>query len=129
MPLGRGERILVVDDEEALCSSLSHLLTRLGYEPVATSKPEVALDWFSKEPEKYALVLTDFMMPGMTGLDLAQRMLGIRGDARVALMSGFSGTWTPTSVRTLGLVDMLMKPLNAGALADGVASALAAPTR
>jgi FixJ family two-component response regulator len=66
-------------------------------------------------------VLTDLTMPGMTGLELAQRLLEVQPNAHVALMSGFSGTWTPASVRALGLVDMLVKPLSAAALADGVA--------
>ncbi len=66
-------------------------------------------------------------MPGMTGLMLAQELLLIRPSARVVLMSGFSGTWTPASVRTLGLIDMLVKPLSAAALAEGLARAIAEP--
>jgi len=127
LPRGHGERILVVDDEEALCVSLTHLLSRLGYQVTAKTRPEAALELFSQAPEEFALVLTDLTMPGMTGLELAQQLLAIRPSARVALMSGFSGTWTPASVRTLGLVDMLLKPLSAAALAQGVASALVAP--
>lgn len=125
LPRGRGERLLVVDDEEALCVSLAQLLTRLGYEVVAKSKPEEALALFSASPDDFALVLTDLTMPGMTGLELAQHMLVVKPSAKVALMSGFSGTWTPASVRTLGLVDMLVKPLSAAALADGVARGIA----
>jgi two-component system cell cycle sensor histidine kinase/response regulator CckA len=124
LPKGKGECILVVDDEEALCFSLSHLLTRMGYRVVAKSRPEEALELFDQSPEDFALVLTDLTMPGMTGLQLAERMLARSPKARISLMSGFSGTWTPASVRTLGLVDMLVKPLNAAALADGVARAL-----
>ena len=127
LPRGQGQRVLVVDDEEALCLSLTHLLTRLGYQVVAESQPEAALELFTKAPADFALVLTDLTMPGMTGLDLAQRMLQLKPDARVVLMSGFSGSWTPSSVRTLGLIDMLVKPLNAAALAAGVSRALAEP--
>jgi FixJ family two-component response regulator len=66
-------------------------------------------------------------MPGMTGLEPAEKILRRWPSARVVLMSGFSGTWTPASVRTLGLVDVLFKPLNAAALAEGVAHAIAEP--
>jgi two-component system, cell cycle sensor histidine kinase and response regulator CckA len=121
---GSGERILVVDDEEALCVSLTHLLTRLGYQVIAKTSPEAALELFRDRPQDFALVLTDLTMPGMTGLELARQLLELYPAARIALMSGFSGTWTPGSVRTLGLVDMLLKPLSAAALADGVARAL-----
>jgi PAS domain S-box-containing protein len=121
LPRGSGERLLVVDDEEALCVSLTQLLSRLGYEVVAKTRPEEALELFRHSPDEFALVLTDLTMPGMTGLELAQRVLQVKPGARVALMSGFSGTWTPASVRALGLVDMLVKPLSAAALADGVA--------
>jgi PAS domain S-box-containing protein len=122
---GQGERLLVVDDEEALCVSLAQLLTRLGYQVVAKSSPEEALELFRASPDDFALVLTDLTMPGMTGLELAQHLLEIEPNAKVALMSGFSGTWTPASVRTLGLVDMLVKPLSAASLADGVARGIA----
>lgn len=127
LPRGQGERVLVVDDEEALCVSLTALLTRLGYQVVAKAQPQAALELFANSPEEFALVLTDLTMPGMTGLELAQRMLELRPSARVVLMSGFSGTWTRASVRTLGLIDMLVKPLNAAALAEGVARAIAEP--
>ena len=127
LPRGHGERILVVDDEEALCVSLTHLLTRLGYQAVAKAQAEAALELFRQTPDDFALVLTDLTMPGMTGLMLAQELLQIRPSARVVLMSGFSGTWTPASVRTLGLIDMLVKPLNAQALAEGLARAIAEP--
>jgi two-component system, cell cycle sensor histidine kinase and response regulator CckA len=124
---GKGERILLVDDEEALCLSLTALLTRLGYEVVARSQPEAALAVFAQTPAEFALVLTDLTMPGMTGLQLAEKVLQLSPDTRVVLMSGFSGTWTRGSVRTLGLIDMLVKPLNAVALAEGVARAIAEP--
>jgi PAS domain S-box-containing protein len=127
LPRGNGEQVLIVDDEEALCVSLTHLLTRLGYQAVAKSQPQEALELFAKNPDHFSLVLTDLTMPGMTGLELAQQLLSLRPSARVVLMSGFSGTWTRSSVRTLGLVDMLVKPLNAAALADGVARAIAEP--
>ncbi|MDF3067554.1 MAG: hypothetical protein K0R38_3155 [Polyangiaceae bacterium] len=124
LPRGRGERLLVVDDEEALCVSLTQLLTRLGYQVVSKSDPVEALQLYLQAPAEYALVLTDLTMPGMTGLELAQQILELNPSARVALMSGFSGNWTPVSVRALGLVDMMVKPLSAAALAEGVARAL-----
>jgi signal transduction histidine kinase/CheY-like chemotaxis protein len=127
LPRGKGERVLVVDDEEALCVSLTALLTRLGYQVVAKAQPQAALALFAKDPHEFALVLTDLTMPGMTGLELGQQLLRLRPDARVVLMSGFSGTWTRASVRTLGLIDMLVKPLSAAALAEGVARAIAEP--
>jgi DNA-binding NtrC family response regulator len=103
------------------------LLTRLGYQVVARSQPEAALAVFAETPAEFALVLTDLTMPGMTGLELAEKILQLRRDARVVLMSGFSGTWTRGSVRSLGLIDMLVKPLNAATLAEGVARAIAEP--
>jgi signal transduction histidine kinase/ActR/RegA family two-component response regulator len=125
LPRGQGERVLVVDDEVALCVSLAQLLTRLGYRVESKSRPEEALELFRLAPSEFALVLTDLTMPGMTGLELARELLAIEPSARVVLMSGFSGTWTRASVRALGLVDMLVKPLSAAALAEGLARAIA----
>jgi PAS domain S-box-containing protein len=124
LPRGNDERILVVDDEEALCASLAQLLSRLGYRVTAKAQPEEALALFRQSPEEFALVLTDLTMPGMTGLELAEQILRLQPNARVVLMSGFSGTWTRASVRALGLVDMVVKPLNAATLAEGVARAI-----
>jgi DNA-binding NtrC family response regulator len=102
-------------------------LKRLGYEVVARSNPEEALELYKAMPASFALVLTDLTMPGLTGLDLSQRILEHTPSARVVLMSGFSGTWTPDTVRSLGLLDMLVKPLSAATLAEGVAHAIATP--
>ncbi len=124
LPRGNGERLLVVDDEEALCVSLTQLLTRLGYQVVSRGDPQAALELYRTAPQDYALVLTDLTMPGMSGLELSQHILALNPRARVVLMSGFSGTWTPATVRALGLLDMLVKPLTAAALAGGVAQAL-----
>jgi len=45
----------VVDDEEALCNSLTHLLTRLGYQVIAKARPEDALELFRRAPQDFAL--------------------------------------------------------------------------
>ena len=64
-------------------------------------------------------------MPRMTGLDLARALLEVRPRLPIVLVSGFtSGTWTPAAVRTLGLRDLVAKPLTAQALATVVRRAL-----
>ena len=113
---GRGERILFVDDEQALCSSTQRLLEKIGYRVEASSSPVAALERFRANPGSFDLVITDLTMPFMTGMELALAMIALRPGLPVVLASGFSGTWTRESVRAQGLRDLIIKPMTAAAL-------------
>lgn len=64
--------VLLVDDEEAVRASTAELLADLGYEVVEASSAQQALEWLDKQ--KVDLVVTDHLMPGMTGTDLARHL-------------------------------------------------------
>ncbi|MCG8637085.1 MAG: response regulator, partial [Desulfobacterales bacterium] len=72
------ERILLIDDEEAIIKMEEMLLTRLGYRVTCRTDSLDSLDLFKKEPEKFDLVISDMTMPGMTGLQLSKEMKRIR---------------------------------------------------
>ena len=124
LPRGRGERVLFVDDEPALCTVARLLLERLNYEVVICMKPAEALEQFRAQPDRFNLVITDLMMPGMIGVDLAVQILQIAPRMPVLLASGYTGTWTREKARELGLRDVIPKPATFEALAQAVHAAL-----
>ncbi len=109
---GRGERVLVVDDERMLCDSLALLLERLGYRVSKRCDPVEALELFARDPMSFDVVLADLTMPGMTGVELARAMLDLRPRARILLMTGFNAITSADAVRELGIQAMVPKPVS-----------------
>jgi CheY-like chemotaxis protein len=93
---GEGRRILLVEDEQAVRFAIGRLLQRLGFAVTMATNGADALQ--SIEQQTFDLVLTDAVMPGMSGTDLVQHLRTARPDLRVILMSGY----TPGAVRSQG---------------------------
>jgi PAS domain S-box-containing protein len=120
-PLPRGEeRILLVDDEENLVSVERRMLESLGYHVTARTDSTEALELFRKSPDDFDLVITDYTMPKMTGLDLATEMIRIRPDLAVLLCSGYTERITQETAGGLGIREFLMKPLKMREMACAV---------
>lgn len=115
-PTGAGERILLVDDEEPLREMGRDLIERLGYTVTARSSLE-ALDAFNNNPACFDLVITDQTMPGMTGIDLARKMLKIRPDLPIILCTGFSNQVNEESAKAIGIKEFALKPLSRDSIA------------
>ena len=86
---GRGERIMYVDDEEALVLLMDRALTKRGYQVGGFSTPAEALKAFSERPDDFDVVITDLSMPGMPGPQLASRLREVRKDVPIILTSGY----------------------------------------
>ena len=82
------ERVVLAEDDPGVRKATLLILEDLGYQVEAyASGPEV-LDALAKDDRPVELLLTDFDMPGLTGYELARRLLALRPDARVLLTSG-----------------------------------------
>ncbi len=123
IPTGN-ERILFVDDEEALVEMAKKMLNSLGYEVVAEKNSIQALEVFQKDPFKFDLVITDQTMPHMTGYNMAEQLLCIRPDIPIILCTGFSETVPPEKALKLGIREYIKKPLNRRLIAETIRSAL-----
>jgi PAS domain S-box-containing protein len=110
-PVGGDERILLVDDEEALAAAGKAKLQRLGYQVTATTSSVKALEYFKKHPNAFDLIITDYTMPEMIGTTLSQEILAIRPDMPIIIATGFSMQLTPEKANSLGIKRMVMKPL------------------
>jgi CheY-like chemotaxis protein len=124
-PLPRGrERILFVDDEPMLAHLGQGMLERLGYTVVACTSSTEALQAFRAAPQDFDLVITDQVMPAMSGAELARELRRIRPDILIILCTGFSHAITAEAARELGMNAFLMKPLGSRDLAQAVRQVL-----
>lgn len=120
LPVGHGERILLVDDEAALVMIGSKILQHLGYQVTVFTSGKNALAAFTAQPDGFDLVITDLTMPGMTGIDLADALLEIRRDIPVVLATGYIEESVREQATLLGFREILVKPLSAQILAEAV---------
>jgi len=120
---GTGERILLIDDEDALVELGEAMLADLGYRPTGFTDVRTAASVLARSPQRFDLVITDLTMPGMTGVRLAQEAASLRSDLPVIIVSGFTDRLDqkalPGNVRAL-----LNKPVTRQDLAEAVASVL-----
>ncbi len=84
-----GQRMLYVDDDEPLVFLLVRTLERLGYHVSGFTEASAALDAIRADPSRFDLVVSDYNMPGISGLDVAREVRAIRPDLPVAVATGF----------------------------------------
>jgi PAS domain S-box-containing protein len=117
---GNHERILVVDDEETVLQSLQSALEYIGYRVTATNDSLQAWDFFRDHPEDFELLMTDQVMPRMTGMELAGKALALRPELPVVLITGYSEDTDEDCARTLGLREFVRKPISTQTLSEVV---------
>ena len=105
------ELILFVDDDQALAHLGKQMLERLGYEVISKTSSIEGLEAFSAQPDKFDLVITDFTMPNMTGLELAKKLLAIRPGTPIILCSGYSEKVTKENAMAAGIREFVTKPI------------------
>jgi CheY-like chemotaxis protein len=123
--LGQGETVLFVDDETPLVALGEEMLARLGYEPVGFQDSTAALASFHADPQRFDLVLTDEVMPEMTGTELATELHRIRPDLPIILMTGYVESIS-RGLAAAGIREVLKKPLLSRPLATCLARYLPA---
>jgi len=87
---GRGGRILVVEDNAVLQEIIPTMVERLGYQAQVVGTPEAALELIQADPEPFDLLLTDVVLPGMSGRELGDRVQLLRPGIPVLFMSGYT---------------------------------------
>ena len=120
-PLPRGgERVLFVDDEQALADVARQMLERLGYRVTPRTSSVEAFEAFRADPDRFDLVITDQTMPNMTGMELAREIHAIRPDMPIILCTGFSEKIPGKSAPEMGIRDFLFKPIALRNFADTI---------
>ncbi|MGJ7519781.1 ATP-binding protein [Variovorax sp. LT1P1] len=123
-PAGQGEVVMVVDDEQALVELAEETLAGLGYEPVGFDSAERALQAFEADPDRFDALLSDEMLPGMPGTELARLLRAQRPALPVLLMSGKVNQAMVARAQAAGVHAVLHKPLALRELATRLAEAL-----
>jgi signal transduction histidine kinase/DNA-binding response OmpR family regulator len=114
--------ILVVDDEERMCRSLSSLLTKEGYRVETASDGEEALERY--RATSHDLVITDIKMPRLDGIGLLEQLRADNADAMVILMTGYASLESAVAAINAGAYDYVMKPIEFAQLRLAVERAL-----
>jgi CheY-like chemotaxis protein len=110
-PLPTGdERILFVDDEDAMVDLGKQLLEKLGYEVVVRTSSVEALELFRKKPDRFDLVITDMTMPNMTGDRFAKELIEIRPETPIIICTGYSEGISEYRAKEMGVRAFIMKP-------------------
>ena len=122
MTRGRGERVLVVDDEEALVAVTSEVLKHIGYEPVGCSDGAAALAAF--DAGRIDAVIADEVMPGLSGTQLAIALRRKRADLPIVLVSGYTGPILTERALGAGVTEILKKPVQSREIARALARVL-----
>lgn len=125
MPPGKGERVLIVDDERFCRDVIKESLVRLGYQVNVQESSRKALETFRQTPQCFDLVVTDQTMPELTGVQLIEAVRQYNKTIPVILCTGFSDTVTEQSAKHYGIDKFIMKPVNIKELARAAQEALA----
>ena len=123
VPTGN-ERILFVDDEEAVVRAGEKMLKRLGYQVESMTNPVDALTAFRDRPDQYDLVITDMTMPNLTGDNLAKEVIKIHSRTPVIICTGFSHRIDEQKAHNMGIRGYIMKPFVIRDLAETIREAL-----
>jgi signal transduction histidine kinase/ActR/RegA family two-component response regulator len=123
---GEGQAILIVDDEPELVRLAEEIVASLGYEAIGFSDPTTAIESFRRAPARFDAVITDERMPMLHGTTLAGMIHELRADIPILLVTGHRERQTDVRALRAGIIEILDKPLRAGALRAALGRAFAA---
>ena len=113
-----GRRILVVEDDVEVSRAIAHILSDLGHNPIICNHAEEAFSLIRSQ--QFDLLLIDYRMPEMTGLDLIVMLRQECCNVPVIMMTGYPATEERVSSQSLGVFAILKKPLSSEQLAGVV---------
>ena len=109
VPLGQGQHVLYVDDDEVMAVMVEGLLTSIGYRATVQGRPAKAVAAVRAKPQAYDVVVTDFNMPGMSGLDVVRELATIRPDLPVIISSGYLSDQLRADAALHGVTELMAK--------------------
>lgn len=124
-PLKTGtETVLLVDDDPSILEMVARMLETLGYQPVTAKLGSEALELVRSDPARYDVVMTDQVMPGMLGNELAAEIFAISPDIPIVLCTGFSESFSVENAHAVGITAFLKKPIIMRDLADVIRTSI-----
>ena len=126
---GHGQVVLAVDDEPEVLAALEEMLATLGYEPAGFRDSREALEAVRADPHRYEAVVSDEVMPGLTGTQLAVELRKLNPGIPILIASGYGGSGFETRALSAGVNRILKKPYRMGEIAEVLSSFFAAKTK
>jgi signal transduction histidine kinase/CheY-like chemotaxis protein len=128
-PAPRGETVLLVEDEDNVRRLVQRILERNGYRVLSARSGAEGLETAAAHEGQIGLVLTDVVMPGMSGPELADRMTAVNPDLKIVFMSGYPDHVPATS--SLGVlgpdINYIPKPFKEATLLEALERVLSPP--
>ena len=124
--LAGDESVLIVDDEVDHTDALAIGLERLGYDVTRSNASLEAILAFEEDPRAWDIVVTDQMMPGISGVEMIKRIKARRPDCPTILITGFADGATERGAVRAGADGLLLKPVEPRRLAEKIRELLAA---
>ena len=118
------KRILFVDDDTEIANTGKEMLEGYGYQVESKTCSEEALKTFRDRPDRFDLVITDMIMPKMTGEALAEEFVRIRPGIPIILCTGYDEEIYKERARKIGIKAVMMKPVTGRGLVNAIKKAL-----
>jgi two-component system cell cycle response regulator CpdR len=107
-------QILLIDDESDLVLLLKQFLNKMGFDAISFTNPLLAFEHIKNSHKNYSLIITDLRMPGMTGIDLANKIRKeISSSIKIFLMTAFdiSDLKDQSNFQTANIENIIQKPI------------------
>ncbi len=117
LPRGRGETVVILDDQGAVLQIAERLLARLGYQVLAARNAAEVLSLMRSRKEAIHLLLTDVIMPDLSGRELARQVAVLRPEVKCLFMSGFTADELVRDGALAPETSLLQKPFSGETLA------------
>ena len=118
----KSNRVLVVDDDPGVLGVLINQLNQMNMQAEGFDDPHKALEAFKEQP--FPVVITDLNMPGMSGLELTEKIKKIHLASKVIMVTGFGGKNNTVEALRAGVFDFLEKPVSIDLLSTAVNKAI-----
>jgi PAS domain S-box-containing protein len=121
LPMGQGQCILAVDDELDVLHALEEMLASLGYEPVGFNSSREALEAVRQNPRRFDAVVSDEVMPEMTGTQMSLELRKLNPNLPIVIASGYGGAGFETRALSAGVNRVLKKPYRMSDIGESLA--------
>ena len=105
-------KLLIIDDSDEILTVLTNFFTKKKFKVVSASNGLDALKHIEKKDARFDLIITDQVMPGLTGVEISQKILELRPSIPILLITGYSEKITAENAKSFGLSGFFSKPIN-----------------
>jgi PAS domain S-box-containing protein len=124
MPKGRGQTVLVVEDEGTVLELIGKVIESLGYRAVTAVNGSEAFEVFKERKDEIGLVITDVVMPEMDGIQLSRMIKEMKPSVKVIALSGYAIKQSKEELLEAGVVEFISKPFTVHTLAEVISRVL-----